>query len=354
MKEIVFILSSLCDPHFRKRVEEFAEHGYKVKVYGYKRHNQNIQQFPVEPHILGEISNRNYLKRLRLFYTSIKSIAKECKGKLCFYSSLDIAMFARALIKSPYIYEICDLTELCVGNEILSKLLIWQNKKTVKHSYKTILTSEGFIDFFKTLPNDKIYLIPNKVSPECKPIENISRHFNPKKIKIGFVGVIRFSTIYRFIKVCVEKFDNVEIHLFGIYSDGDEYSKKIKDLEGKYDSITFHGRFANPNDLPSIYSKIDLVLCTYTPSPGVNYAEPNKLYEAIFFRCPIIVSSNTFLGTKVQRLKVGYAIDATNEDAIENFIKRLNDKSYNERITCCNSIPIEKCYNINDDFFKSI
>ena len=67
MKEIVFILSSLCDPHFRKRVEEFAEHGYKVKVYGYKRHNQNIQQFPVEPHILGEISNRNYLKRLRLF-----------------------------------------------------------------------------------------------------------------------------------------------------------------------------------------------------------------------------------------------------------------------------------------------
>ena len=57
---------------------------------------------------------------------------------------------------------------------------------------------------------------------------------------------------------------------------------------------------------------------------------------------------------KVQRLKVGYAIDATNEDAIENFIKRLNDKSYNERITYCNRIPIEKCYNINNDFFKSI
>lgn len=354
MKEVVFILSSLCDPHYRKRVEEFVEHGYNVKVYGFKRCNQKIQSFPVEPIILGEISNRDYFKRLQLFYTSIKHIAKECVGKLCFYSSLDIALFARNLIKAQYIYEICDLTELCVGNKLLSKFLIWQNKKTVKHSVKTILTSEGFIDFFKDLPSDKICLVPNKVSPDCKPIDNLARQFNPQKIKIGFVGVIRFSTIYRFIKVCAERFNNVEIHLFGIFSDGDIYSQKTKELSEKYDSIKYHGRFQNPDDLPSIYSQIDMVLSTYTPSPGVNYAEPNKLYEAIFFRCPIIVSSGTFLGKKVNKSCVGYTINATNEDEIAEFIESLNEKSYNDRVKGCLKVPLNECYNINDTFFKNI
>lgn len=354
MKEIVFILSSLCDPHYRKRVEEFVEHGYKVTVYGFSRLNQKLQNFPVEPFVLGEISNCKYSKRLKLFYSSIKSIAKKCKGKLCFYSSLDIALFARMLIRSQYIYEICDLTELCVGNKLLSKFLVWQNKKSVVNSVKTILTSEGFVDFFKNLPNDKICIIPNKVSPACKPINNLVRQFDENKIKIGFVGVIRFSTIYRFIKVCAERFSNIEIHLFGIYSDGDVYSMKVKELEQKYDTITYHGRFANPDDLPSIYSKIDLVLSTYTPSPGVKYAEPNKLYEAIFFRCPIIVSSETFLGSKVKRLNVGYAIDATNEESIEVFIKGLNKDSYNSRLSSCELIPWEECYNSNDVLFDSI
>ena len=42
MKEIVFILSSLNDPHYRKRVEEFMDHGYEVTVYGFKREGREL------------------------------------------------------------------------------------------------------------------------------------------------------------------------------------------------------------------------------------------------------------------------------------------------------------------------
>ena len=97
-----------------------------------------------------------------------------------------------------------------------------------------------------------------------------------------------------------------------------------------------------------------MLLCTYTPSPGVIYAEPNKLYEAIFFRCPIIVNSNTFLGHKVEKLKIGYIVDATNESQIETFISHIDEESYNERVKNCENIPIVDCINNNSHLFDAI
>ncbi len=110
MKEIAFVLSSLNDTHFKKRVEEFMIHGYQVKVYGFIRKGQKLPPLRYSPVILGEIVNRNFKSRLSLLNKCIKEISKECEGKLCFYSSLDIAIFAKKYIRAPYIYEVCDLS----------------------------------------------------------------------------------------------------------------------------------------------------------------------------------------------------------------------------------------------------
>ena len=355
MKEIVFILSSLCDPHYRKRVEEFVEQGYKVTVYGFSRDGQSIQTFPCNPIVLETISNRSYVNRLSLFRKKIKSIAKECRNKVCFYSSLDIALFARLYIKSNYIYEICDLTELTIQNPILRNYLIHCNKKTIKKSQLTIMTSEGFVEFYDDVPLDKIVIVPNKVSGQnIKPI-NVNRGIsNSHRVRIGFVGVIRFETIYNFIKVVAETLCNVEVHLYGIYSEGDCFAEKIKQIEATSDKVFYHGAFSNPVDLPQIYSQIDLLMCTYTPSPGVVYAEPNKLYEAMFFKCPIVVNSGTFLARKVERLGIGYIVDATLESDIEMLLSNITPESYSEKIAHCNLIPETECLNINNHLFEKL
>lgn len=354
MKVIICILSSLNDSHFRKRVEEFMDHGYNVKVYGFKRKGQNLPTLRYEPVILGEIENRNFSSRLSLFNKSIKGIAKECKGKLCFYSSLDIALFAKLYIKAPYIYEVCDLTELTIGNPLLRTVLTKINASVIKKSQRTIITSEGFAEYFSKLPKDKFYLIPNKVSPEMPQFEDKNRVLNIDKIKIGFAGVIRFESIYHFVKACADYGKNIEMHLFGIYSDADEWATKMEQIEKISENVFFHGRFSNPGDLPYIYEGIDLVLCTYPPTLGVKYAEPNKLYEAIYFRCPIIVSEKVFLGDKVSRLNIGYVIDAMDEGKIKSFLESLNAADYQSKIDACKSIPQSDCINRNDNFFKQI
>ena len=201
MKEFVFILSSLNDPHYRKRVEEFIEHGYRVHVHGFKRKGQALPELPYEPTVLGEIEERNYYARLNLYRYSIQSIAAECKDKIVFYSSLDVAIFGRIYIKSPYVYEVCDLTELTLGNRIIRNLLSCVNKRVIRKSLKTIVTSEGFIEYFGKGLFDKFYLIPNKVSPNIPSFVERDRNLR-NVIRIGFVGVIRFETVYRFRSVC--------------------------------------------------------------------------------------------------------------------------------------------------------
>lgn len=353
-KHIIFILSSLNDSHFRKRIEEFIENGYQVKVLGFKRKGQDLPPLPYIPIVLGEIENRNFKSRLSLFNRKIKEIAPECKGKLCFYSSLDIALFAKLYIKAPYIYEVCDLTELTIGNPIIRGALSKINTSVIKKSVKTIITSEGFAEYFDKLPDDKFYLIPNKVSPEMPEFNSKERSLNTQKIKIGFAGVIRFESIYHFIKVCADYGETIEMHLFGIYSDADEWASKIEEIEKKTDNIYYHGKFSNPSDLPSIYDSIDLVLCTYPPTLGVKYAEPNKLYEAIYFRCPIIVSDKVFLGDKVRRLNIGYVINAMDENEIKKFFASITPLDYSSKVNACRAIPQSDCLNVNNDFFKEI
>lgn len=123
----------------------------------------------------------------------------------------------------------------------------------------------------------------------------------------------------------------------------------------KYNNVFYHGRFKNPNDLPKIYENIDILLCTYDYRiDNVRYAEPNKLYEAIYFRKPIIVSSNTFLSNKVSELNIGYHIDSLDKNSIVSFFNNLTSGSLRTKVNACSAIPREECIMNDTEFFEHI
>ena len=353
--KIIFILSSLCDNHFSKRVIEFIEHGYEVEVYGFKRRNEPLMKdTPYTPHVLAEIESANYFSRVPAYIKALRKVSKLIsKDDICFYSSLDIALFARVFIKNPYLYEVCDLTELGIKG-FIGRVLRYQNKVAINASVKTILTSQGFVDYYGDINKDKICLIPNKLNVDCPKYSKVPYDL-PKVVRIGFVGAVRYESVYKFIKTCAERLrQKVEVHIFGYFVKNDSYGSKV---EGPldYDNIYYHGRFSNPSDLPGIYDKIDLSLATYAAyDENVKYAEPNKLYEAIYFRCPIIVSEGVFLGDKVKSLNVGYAIDALDENAIYEFLSCLDNTSFQDKLQGCMKIDQRSCLNINEEYFAEI
>ena len=134
-----------------------------------------------------------------------------------------------------------------------------------------------------------------------------------------------------------------EVHLYGIFSDETNGRYSIKSLVDFYSNVYYHGPFKNPDDFPEIYSNIDIVLCYYKSSRNDLYLEPNKLYEAIFYDCPIIVADDTFVGKKVKKLNIGYAISEDDENSLINFIHSINRTDFEEKLLALKNISKEEC-----------
>lgn len=337
MNSVAFILNTAYAPRSLKRIRAFINRGYNVKVYAYDR-GVSTKNKPLDFNItiVGDSpESLSYIKRIPVILAGLFRIKRELKGsKVLLYTiGLDVSFFSRFLFRGPFVYEEADLVHTYFRNHYISRIFEYIDKKIIKQSLLTVLTSEGFVRYHFSRPPKNVIVIPNKLSPRILefPIES-NRAINLKNLQVGYVGGFRFNSIYHFTKYFVENYPEHDLHVFGLL-DENKYTDELL----KYNNFHYHGVFKNPDDLPSIYSKIDLVLCTYdTTFENIRYAEPNKIYEAIYFMKPIIVSKDTFLSEKVNKLGIGFSIDPFNNVDISNFIDNLSveimiEKSNNAR-----------------------
>lgn len=359
MKEIVFIAGTTKQPRVIRRIQDFIDHGYKVHVFAFERAGDNRKSSDLNMTILGSIeSGSGYLSRLLYVRKAVRNeVVPHFKEQdvLYYMFGFDMASACSSLFKKgTFIFELADLQELNYSG-VVRKLLVAWNRRIMNRSFETVLTSEGFKDFyFGKKPVENVSVLPNKLNKAVAGLNFPHKELDINHIKIGFTGAIRFFTVLRFAQVVDKYFPNIELHFYGQCNDTD-IKKDIEDLFGRSKNVFFHGVFKNPDDLPDIYSKTDMILALYPADKmGVIYAEPNKLYEAIYYEKPIIVTEKIFLGDKVSRLNVGFAIDGSSEVGIKKFLSSINKEGIQEKIAACKQIS--KDYSIDDSsaFFDKI
>lgn len=355
INKVIFI-TTYPDARILKRVNEFIDNGFKISLYTFIRENISYpRSSEFEINKLNSIS-LSYCKRVFDIVDGILKIKNKYKKEndcLYYYFGLDVALIGSLLIKNKYIYEESDLVQTYLKNPFIENLLNLFDKQIIKKSLETVLTSEGFLLYhYKNQIPKNITIIPNKLNKKILTLQKIDKSLpDLKKIKIGFVGFIRYNSVLNFAECFATSFPNYEFHFFGIIIN---QNINISFLQ-KLPNIYFHGEFNSPEDLPKIYSSIDLVLSTYdADNENVKYAEPNKLYEAIYFHTPIIVSKNTFLSQKIQELGIGYSINAMNNNEIIEFINDLNIDDLNNKISNCKKIPITAIIDDCSSLFKKL
>lgn len=355
-KKIVFVLNNITLTRCIKRVSEFIDYGYEVEVFGFRK--QGEEGYATPPNfkisVIGEFSkSQSYFARLMVYYKSLKQLFKKFNNQdvIFYYFFFNIAFAARLLSRRPYVYEESDMPYTGIRNTIIRKWLGGIDKKIIKQSLLTVMTSEGFIDYhFGDARPNNIIVVPNRVNPLLLDLPYQHKELDINHLSIAFVGGFRYNSVINFVKVIAEHFPQHEFHAYGVIL---EHEEELKSLCEKYGNIHFHGKFRNPDELPSIYEKIDLVVATYdATSVNAQYAEPNKLYEAIFFRTPIVVSSNTFLAKKVTKLGIGYHINALEEQEIMSFINGLTAEGINEKVRALKALPQEYAINKNPELFE--
>ncbi|OUN66823.1 MULTISPECIES: glycosyltransferase [unclassified Butyricimonas] len=358
-KKIVFILNTVQDPRCYKRINEFRQNGYEVSAYGFSRETSTCVNFDhINIEILGCYSNTlSYFKRSFKIISSLYGLFNKYRGAdvIYYYLGLDIAFFS--LIIAPrncFIYEEADLTYTYMKNSLIRKCFKKIDEFAIKRSIHTVFTSEGFVQYhFRKISPKNISVIPNRLNEKILSLKILPKNpINIDKIKFAFVGAVRFRSVYNFARMLLKYFPHHEIHFYGYIMDN--VRKQYDELKA-FPNIFFHGSFKNPDDLPLIYSEIDMVLATYDSEfENVKYAEPNKVYESIYFETPIIVTQGTFLAEKVNSLNIGYAIDPLDDQALVKFIRSLSALDIEQKIRACQLIGKKYCVSVNKDFFLKI
>lgn len=355
MNKVVFFVLGM-SPRIDRRIREFVKNGYEVEVYGgsaessKKYEGNDVYKYNVL-YELGETSS--YFERIKHLPQMRRIIKQHDKNNTLFYFfSLNVAVLIFFVSHIKYIYEESDMLFDRFSSPILRKFVIHLNKRIIKKSVLTVFTSEGFADYyFGDNKPTNLVVIPNRVSPDCIQYPSKGKEmidFN--KLKIGFAGNVRYQSILNVSDVVVEKFEGFVFHYFG---DTIGLSTEQVNHIRTQPRVFIHGSYKYPSGLAEVYDSLDFIVCTYDAT-GVNpqYAEPNKLYEAIYFETPIIVSSNTFLAKKVEKLGIGFSVDANDKEDIYNKLKNITPEKYQNYVNSINSIPKEQALNINDNFFK--
>lgn len=355
-KKIVFVLNAISLTRCRKRVQEFLDHGYQVDVYGFDRGGEAFSKptdYEIKTIGFHSVSMR-YHKRLLIILKSLRKLYKKYRNQdnvVFYYFFFDVAFAASMISNRPYIYEESDIPYANIGNSLLRNYLRRKDKSIIRKSLLTVITSEGFIKYHG-LENqqDNICLVANRVNPTLMQLPFEHKKFDDNHLSIGFVGGFRYQSVINFADVVGKDFPSLDFHVFGNIMQNKE---AISELDRQCSNIHLHGIFENPQDLPSVYEHLDFVLATYdVTSINAQYAEPNKMYESIFFRVPIIVSNGTYLSEKVNRLGIGYAINGLDKNEIRRFIAELNKEGYEEKINNLNAIPKEDAVNANPKLFE--
>lgn len=358
MGKIIFLTSNIQLPRVVRRINEFVDRGYESEVYYFDRKEfiNKSDKIKAPLHQIGEVSSApsSYIKRLPSEYKNIRKVVRmyDEKEVIFYLFGIDIAiLFPYNKRKYRFIYEESDLRHTYIKNRMAVVFFEYFDKKIIRKSLMTIFTSEGFCKYhFGDCKPSNVAFITNRLSPEIKnyPVKT-HKVFNVDKINIGFVGSPRYKAVCNFVRVLCEQYPNHEFHFYG-----EPIAENLEVLK-KYSNCFFHGAFTNPKDLPEIYQNMDLVLATYdTDFENVRYAEPNKLYEAMYFEVPIIVSSGTFLADKVNKLGIGFDLNSYNDTDVERFVNSISEEKIMAKVENIRKVSKDLLLSINDEVFEQL
>lgn len=294
---------------------------------------------------------------MKKFFHDVVDINRIVKteGKEAIYYAFGFLQAVLLMLKGcRYIYEISDILYGYPKYSFLQFLFKKIDAIVVRHSVVTVMTSEGFREYLFGKENpSNIVILPNKLNNYFVNFKReSSRKIDPNHIVFSFVGAVRYrETVLRFAKIVGKYFKCHEFHFYGDSS----FVNSFKQETSEYDNVKFFGAYKNPEDLEAIYSNIDIVVACYESiSLNERIAEPNKLYESLFFEKPIVVSKDTYLARQVKKYKCGWSINAYSDDEIKDFIKSLSENILNEIILNEHIIPSSQLLDNEDDLLKLI
>lgn len=174
----------------------------------------------------------------------------------------------------------------------------------IKHSILTVISSKGFL---KWLPKNNIYTVAHNMPPHYSAYKEC-KSFTKSEINIAYIGLVGYYP-QNCSLVDSTYGTRFKMTFSGAINSSCPIEKYCQDHS--YYHVSFTGVFNN-SEKASLYQDCDLINAVYgNNSEVVRHALPNKLYDALIYKIPIMAHSGTYLGDIIEEYGVGLAIDVT-------------------------------------------
>lgn len=318
--KILFFTTATEHTTFRKTAKMLAKEGAEVKIIGFTRNNFPEGSDSVPTEILGTISHGNYFVRSINLFKSIAELRKQSSDfdvVYCFaLDTLIIAKTALILKRKPIVYQVQDIKKQLIGNTISARIYRLVERLMMKNIAQLVVSSEDYYtNYFAKYHNFSEGLttvIENKLIEE--PITTIATNNSNlnDKIKIGYFGVMRCKRSWEILKNTIQKGGN---H-YSLYLRGkpNAIPNILEEIEKDKDKqIYFGGPYSSPDDLNSLYERVDIVWAAYPYNYGKEgnwqMARTIRFYEACAFGRPVLVQKGTPHAKDVSSFEIGKVID---------------------------------------------
>jgi succinoglycan biosynthesis protein ExoL len=230
--------------------------------------------------------------------------------------------------KLTVVLEVGDIRPIMIERGFKGRLLRLLERTLLRRVSLLVVTSARFRDKYfiaqQRIPVGQVMVIENKVGAllleRATAVSHIRTVGGP--IVIGYYGLIRCRKSWALL----ERLSSVAPDRFQVVVWGRLAMEEALPLDQLPMSMSYRGEYRNPDDVPAIYEKVDVVWGAHAHA-GTNsrWARANRFYEACCFARPLIGQLGTADGEEIERRGIGLCVDLEKPDAALQQIMAISD-----------------------------
>ena len=327
-KSKILMVISYPDTRLRKEIDTLLKDGHEVKVIIWERgwpftcdKKVNVNGLRLNAPI-GRINSLLYFPVWFLYLTFWLFRTEWDVVHAVNFDTYLLALTAAKIKNKPVVYDIYDFYGDMMPS-LLRNIIVKMDRYLLPFSDVLILADEARVEQIGGNIHKNIFTINN--SPEE---DNFSKNYlinNINTFNVFIGGKILKERCLDMIISAIGKMDGVKLSIRG-HCDETDYKQQIIELSQKFDNIDLYLDGVPYEEIVEGTLSADLTIALYNPEiPNNRYASPNKLFEAMASKIPIIVNENTSMADIVRKEKCGIVIPYGNEEALIWAVSRLRD-----------------------------
>lgn len=226
-----------------------------------------------------------------------------------------LSSYLKRRYNNRYVFDIRDYTQ--------EKYRLYRRRVTalIERSALTTISSKGFLRFLDA--REKI--VPNHNITVEEQTSEKRFDFTPP-IEISFVGNVRLDRQTEAMLLTLANNPKYHMRFIGRIVPGCEIEQLIR--EHGVRNVSLEGAF-DVKQKPEIYANTHLINAVYANAAdhlplGDATPLPNRLYDALVFRCPLLASKGTYLAEIMEQYRLGLAVNGFDDDLDEQITAYLS------------------------------